>query len=329
MRAFPSGGLGTRDGLMSTARNGLTPDRLMYQSVFETLFQGITMPNEMPHFTEGSRPTPTTRRGRQLFLMFLGFVTVFYGVVLGYHLLVPKRAATEQDARRANLLERCRELCLSYGLVPTGHIANDAKAYLRSEKSRPLVQPLHEILTDDKFVPQATQAHPLVGKTAPDFELPDDQGKLVSLKGLLNEGPVVLVFYYGYHCNHCVGQLFGLNEDIHRFTELGTQVVAISGDPTDLTAKRFAEYGRFEFPVLSDKDNRVAEQYGVFHPEADGKPELLLHGTFVIDGEGQVLWANTGNKPFLDNKTLLTVIADRHGLLTPRATSKPENTEAR
>ncbi len=308
---------------MSTARNGLPPDRLMYQSVFETLFQGITMPNEMPHFTEGSRPTPTTRRGRQLFLMFLGFVTVFYGVVLGYHLLVPKRETTEQDARRANLLEQCREFCLAHGLVPTGHIANDAKAYLRSEKSRLLVEPLHEIL-EAKFESVASHEHPLLGQSAPDFELPDDREQPVSLKSLLSEGPVVVVFYYGYHCNHCVGQLFGLNEDLPRFTELGTRVVAISADLPELTAKRFAEYGRFEFPVLADKENRVAELYGTFKPEREGQAELLLHGTFVLDGEGQVLWANTDNKPFLDNKTLLTVIADRHGLLIPRATSSTE-----
>lgn len=261
--------------------------------------------------------------GRQLFLMFLGFVTVSYGVILAYHMLVPRREVTEPNGPSANLLEKCRELCLAYGLVPTGHIANDAKAYLRSEKTRPLVEPLHEILSDAKFVPKESQPHALLGKTAPDFELPDDGGGLVSLKARLEEGPVVLVFYYGYHCNHCVGQLFGLNEDLPRFVELGTRVVAISGDPVDLTAKRFAEYGRFYFPVLSDKDNRVAQQFGVFQSEADGKPEIQQHGTFVINSDGTVLWANTGNKPFLDNQTLLTVIARQHDLLTPREGSKP------
>jgi len=153
--------------------------------------------------------------------------------------------------------------------------------------------------------------------------LPDDGGNVVSLKALLDDGPVVLVFYYGYHCNHCVGQLFGLNEDLPRFVEMGTRVVAISGDPVELTAKRFAEYGRFFFPVLSDKDNNVAQQYGTFRPESEGQSELLLHGTFVIDTDGTVLWVNTGNKPFLDNQTLLTVIARQHGLMTEPASGKP------
>ena len=282
------------------------------------------MSNEPHRPTNELRRRQPARIGRQLFLMFLGFVTVFYGVILGYHMLVPRRATTEANAPRASLLDQCRELCLAYGLVPTGHLANDAKAYLRSEKPRPLVEPLHEVLADTKFVPKESQPHELFGKVAPDFELPDDGGSLVSLKALLDEGPVVLVFYYGYHCNHCVGQLFGLNEDLPRFVEMGTRVVAISGDPVELTAKRFAEYGRFYFPVLSDKDNRVAQQFGTFRPESEGQPELLLHGTFVIDTDGTVLWANTGNKPFLDNKSLLTIIASQHDLLTTPAASRPK-----
>ena len=281
------------------------------------------MSNEPHRPTNELRRRQPARIGRQLFLMFLGFVTVFYGVILGYHMLVPRHAATEANAPRASLLDQCRELCLAYGLVPTGHLANDAKAYLRSEKPRPLVEPLHEVLADTKFVPKESQPHELLGKMAPDFELPDDGGNVVSLETLLNDGPVVLVFYYGYHCNHCVGQLFGLNEDLPRFVEMGTRVVAISGDAPDLTAKRFAEYGRFFFPVLSDKDNSVAQQFGTFRPESEGQPELLLHGTFVIDTDGTVLWANTGNKPFLDNQTLLTVIARQHGLMTEPASGKP------
>jgi len=259
---------------------------------------------------------PPRRRplGQKLFLIFLGLVSVVYGIIVSYHLAVPRRA--DVAAADMSFLDKCRELCLSYGLVPTGHLANDAKAYLRSEKPRPLVSPLYEILSDDRFEPQPTEAHPLVGKRAPDFELMDDQGNKVSLGNSLKDAPVVVVFYYGYHCNHCVGQLFGLNEDIRRFVELGTQVVAISADPPELTAERFAEYGRFEFPVLSDVNNSVAEAYGVFQPERDGKPEIKLHGTFVIDSDGTVLWCNTGNKPFLDNQTLLTVIARQHGLLS-------------
>lgn len=266
--------------------------------------------------TQLPQQVPIRRRrvGQKIFLAFLGTVTIAYGIILAYHVIVPRR--TDVESAHRSLLEQCREVCLAYGLVPTGHLANDARAYLRSEKPRPLFEPLHEILDDKHFQPQETQPHPLLGQIAPDFELSDDQGSKTSLRGTLKDAPVVLVFYYGYHCNHCVGQLFGLNEDLRRFVEMGTQVVAISADPPELTAKRFAEYGRFDFPVLSDADNRVAETYGVYQPQTEGKPEVKLHGTFVIDSDGTVLWCNSGNKPFLDNQTLLTVIARQHGLLS-------------
>ena len=56
---------------------------------------------------------------------------------------------------------------------------------------------------------------------------------------------------------------------------------------------------------------------------------MKQHGTFVIDSDGTVLWCNTGNKPFLDNQTLLTVIARQHDLLTPRAATKSAAQETR
>ena len=275
----------------------------------------MTIDTNEPTIPQPQQQLPLRRRhiGKKIFLMFLGSVTILYGVILGYHLLVPPPATV--DAADRNLLEQCRAICLAYGLVPTGHLANDAKAYLRSEKPKPLYLPLHEILSDDKFQPQASQPHPLLGKSAPDFELSDDKGTLTSLRETLKDAPVVLVFYYGYQCNHCVGQLFGLNEDLRRFVELGTQVVAISADSPEMTAKRFVEYGRFDFTVLADPGSKVAEAYGVYQPETDGKLEHKLHGTFVIDSDGTVLWCNTGNKPFLDNQTLLTVIAQQHGLM--------------
>ena len=69
--------------------------------------------------------------------------------------------------------------------------------------------------------------HPLVGKPAPDFAGTDVDGKPWELKEALKKGPVVVVFYLGYYCNHCVSQLFDANEDYKYFRELGAEVVAV------------------------------------------------------------------------------------------------------
>jgi peroxiredoxin len=196
-------------------------------------------------------------------------------------------------------------------------LATATRAYVRRHKEPPLSEPLRQILTDPEFVPQPTQAHPLLGQPAADFTLTDDRQQPVSLERLRQEGPVVLIFYYGYYCSHCVAQLFSMQEDLALFRELGAQVVAVSADPPELTAKRYKEFGRFDFTVISDPENRLARQYGIYEPPAAGRPALLDHATFVIAPDGRVWWVNHGAEPFLDNKTLLVEVARAGGFGTP------------
>src|SRR5262249_20891862 len=117
-------------------------------------------------------------------------------------------------------------------------LARDAVALVRQEKEHPLSEPLHQILSDPHFVPQSHQPHPLLGQLATDFTLVDDQLRKVSLSELRGKEPVVLIFYYGYYCPHCVAQLFGMEEDLARFKELDARVVAVSADSPDVTAQR-------------------------------------------------------------------------------------------
>jgi peroxiredoxin len=183
-------------------------------------------------------------------------------------------------------------------------VAAEAKDYLRERSVSPLNEELSEVLSKSQSsIP--SRKHPLLSQPAPDFRLTDHKGQPQSLSEHLAKGPVVLVFYYGYYCNHCVAQLFALNDDIAKFHQLGAQVVAISPDRSEDTAQKFAKYGMFEFPVLSDPDNKVAALYSVYAPATEQAPETLLHGTFVIDNEGIVRWCHYDAAPFTDNATLL------------------------
>jgi peroxiredoxin len=164
---------------------------------------------------------------------------------------------------------------------------------------------LATILADASFAPVPSEPHSLLGKPSPDFTLSDDRGERVRLADELRDGPVILVFYYGYWCKHCVAQLFALHQDIANFQELGARIIAISADPPEQTAERFAQYGRFNFSVLSDPDHRVAEQFGVW----GDAPTEQLHGIFLIDTNGQVRWCQTGQQPFMDNKNLFFLLA--------------------
>lgn len=257
---------------------------------------------------------PSTRKkrlnmtGRRMFAAFLITITPIY------LLLIIDRAARsnhrEADAVQRSLFDRCLEICREYGLVSTGDIAKDANAYLEAVESRPLSDDLQQLLADPQFRPAATQPHRLLQQSAPGFTLPDHLEQSHSLAEFNRQGPVVVVFYYGYWCSHCVAQLFALNKDLRHFTDLGATVVAISADPTEQTLSRFVQYGKFDFPVLSDADNAVAKQWGVFTPAVEGSEPRLDHGTFVVDRGGRVVWAYQGAEPFTDNRTLLKTLAE-------------------
>jgi peroxiredoxin len=238
-------------------------------------------------------------------LGFLGFIAAMYAVVLVYHTTNPPEALAENSG----LLEQCRQICMQYGLVSTGHIRNDAEAYLQAAQKRRLTEGLSVVLAASTFVPEASQSSPLLGQAALDFSLPDVSGSPRTLS------PVVVVFYLGYGCSHCVAQLLALDKDQHYFRELDADIVAISSDTSDHTAEKYKEYGEFRFPVLADTDYAVSTQWGVYQPETDDKPEFMKHGTYVVDRSGKVIWAAVGNEPFLDNKTLLHVLAKSQGLL--------------
>jgi peroxiredoxin len=197
----------------------------------------------------------------------------------------------------------------SNGVVVTKDLAEEVREYLSQRGVRPLSEPLRNLLADAERHIVPSQLHPLLGKKALDFELADPNGAEHSLHSFLDRGPVVLVFYYGYYCNHCVSQLFALDKDWPYFQELGTQIVALSPDPPADTRQRFRRYGEFKFTVLSDPKNAVAQSYGVFKPAQPHEPENLDHATFIIDRDGTVRWAQFGDEPFTDDRALLRELA--------------------
>lgn len=243
---------------------------------------------------------------RKLFLSFLGVVGSLYLVLVVYHIAIPEIRATGEE--KLGPIEQCRKFCTSYGLLPTGHIATDAENYLAAVKSRKLTDKLDALLSDRDFTPAETQYHDLLEQIAPSFRLKDHTGRERTSSEWFGKRPMVVVFYYGYGCSHCVAQLFAIDKDLTLFRELGAEVIAISSDSPEHTSERYKEYGEFHFPVLSDPESLAAKHFGVFRPKSEDKPESQDHGTFVIDPRGTVVWADFGSEPFLDNRSLLHIL---------------------
>jgi peroxiredoxin len=173
---------------------------------------------------------------------------------------------------------------------------------------------LQEMLALRDVIP--THRHSLARQRAPDFELADYDGKVWNLRELQDGQPLVLIFYYGCHCVHCAQQLYDVNRDLPLFREIEARVVAISGDAPELTRRWIEQYGPFGFPVLSDPGNKVALAYQSYKWAPDGKmPDMLRHGTFVIDRNGTVQWVNVSDSPFRRNSALLWQLAQTEGSL--------------
>ena len=147
-----------------------------------------------------------------------------------------------------------------------------------------------------------------VGEAAPQFTLPDAQGKPVSLEARLSAGPVVLVFYRGEWCPYCNLYLRALQAALPEITGRGGSVIAVSPQSPDHSLS-ITEKAELEFDVLSDVDQTVIRDYRVqfrlpadmqaVHLDvfdldlrlqsADGSWDLPVPATFVIDEHGTIV----------------------------------------
>jgi len=125
------------------------------------------------------------------------------------------------------------------------------------------------------------------GDRVPDFELSDQTGTSRALGELLTDGPIVLFFYPAAMTPGCTKEACHFRDLGREFADLGASRVGISADSVDKQS-RFADSQRFDFPLLSDPDGRVAEMFGVRRGLL-GKFLPVKRTTFVIDTDQTVL----------------------------------------
>ncbi|MFE0509056.1 peroxiredoxin [Streptomyces sp. NPDC058964] len=133
-----------------------------------------------------------------------------------------------------------------------------------------------------------------VGDKAPDFELKDNHGRTVKLSDFRGERNVVLLFYPFAFTGVCTGELCELRDNLPRFSERETQLLAVSNDSIH-TLRVFAEQEDLEYPLLSDfwPHGNISRAYGVF----DEDKGCAVRGTFIIDKEGVVRWTVVNGLP--------------------------------
>jgi len=153
---------------------------------------------------------------------------------------------------------------------------------------------------------EAGEDAPKPGDVMPTFVLPDENGKLVSLKDLLARGPAVVTFHRGHWCPYCRISISTLVKAQPRIEALGAHMVAIVPDREQFAAE-MREDCNVNFPILSDMDNGYAmslnlaiwvgsemQEYmtkiGRILPQYQGNESwtLPIPATFVIGKDGRI-----------------------------------------
>lgn len=127
-----------------------------------------------------------------------------------------------------------------------------------------------------------------VGTKAPDFSLPDQDGKVHTLSEYAGR-KIILYFYPKDNTPGCTKQACGFSELYPQFTEQGAVVLGVSRDSV-ASHKKFQEKYHLNFTLLSDPELKVIQAYGVWQEKKNyGKVSMgVVRTTYLIDEKGMV-----------------------------------------
>jgi len=134
------------------------------------------------------------------------------------------------------------------------------------------------------------------GDEAPDFSLPDADGKTVSLSALRGQ-QVIVYFYPAAMTPGCTTEACDFRDNLNRLVGAGLTVLGISRDAPAKLAK-FRDKEGLTFPLLSDPDHAVLEAYGAYgEKKLYGKTTVgVIRSTFVVEADGTISKALYGVK---------------------------------
>jgi thioredoxin-dependent peroxiredoxin len=127
-----------------------------------------------------------------------------------------------------------------------------------------------------------------VGDKAPDFCLPDKDGKQLCLKDLDGRW-VVLYFYPKDQTPGCTKEACEFTERLSDFAGLNAAVLGVSADST-ASHRKFAAKNKLAIDLLSDPKHETIAAYGAWQPKKLMGKEFLgtVRATFIVDPMGNV-----------------------------------------
>jgi len=154
-------------------------------------------------------------------------------------------------------------------------------------------------------------AFPEIGKMAPAFTLPDQDGNKVSLKDFKGKSNVVLYFYPKAMTPGCTVQACGIRDSRSALKKADTVVLGVSPDPVARLGK-FIEKQNLNFTLLSDEDHAVTEKYGCWDLKKFMGREFMgvLRTSFVIGRDGRLKHVMDKVKTRTHHEDVLSLIGE-------------------
>ncbi len=154
-----------------------------------------------------------------------------------------------------------------------------------------------------------------IGKEAPDFSLPDQDGNMVSILDFIGKRNLLLIFVRGDWCPGCHMMLRTYERERKKFQEKNILVMAIGPDPVGVNREMVLKLD-LDFKVLSDEGQRIAMKYGVQLDKYDNdfaekyEEGIPLPASFLIDKKGVVQYVSRPDKvgEFLDPRTIFPIL---------------------
>jgi len=148
------------------------------------------------------------------------------------------------------------------------------------------------------------------GDEAPNFELPDQDGRVVKLSDFRGQ-PVVVYFYPKADTSGCTVQACGVRDHRADYAKAGTVVLGISPDPVT-KIKKFQEKHDLDFPLLADEGHAVAEAYGVWVQKSMYGRTYMGNErtTFIVDSDGKIASVLRKVKPAEHDELVLKALQE-------------------
>ena len=137
-----------------------------------------------------------------------------------------------------------------------------------------------------------------------DWTLPNHNGELVKFNEFRKDKAVVLIFYLGASCLHCVEQLNAFAPMKEKYSKEGIELIAVSlenAKELKTTVSKYSDNGKFPFPIVANYDLDIFKKYRCY----DDFEDFALHGTFLIDRHGYIRWHDISYDPFTKPEFLL------------------------